>query len=93
MEAQAASGESVLAFAETYGLTVERIYRWRRQLAEGSGPTSGGDGLEFTPVAVTASRGDALVTVRAGDIDIDIAEPTKVAAQWVADLVAELRRS
>ena len=94
LRAHAQSGKSVLAFAQDHGLVAERVYRWRRKLGvvDENRPTNQAEEIEFAPVVVTGGRGrESAVTVRVGEVDIDVVDPTSVAPDWVARVVAELR--
>ena len=84
LRAHAQSGKSVLVFAQEHGLIAERVYRWRRKLdavVEHRGTTEARE-IEFAPVVVTGGRVQAAaVTVRLGEVDIEIADPTGVAPE------------
>jgi hypothetical protein len=44
--------------------------------------------IDFKPVKVTGGRN--IVTVRVGEVDIEIADPAAVSPKWIATVVAEL---
>ena len=81
LDAWRASGESIPAFAKRHELTPQRLYWWKRRLAEPNPEPE----LPFVPATVIPS--EAVITIRAGNIavEIDNASPS-----WVAALVTEL---
>ena len=81
------TGTTVAEFARHRGLSAARLYWWRRRLNR---PTS--TALALVPAMVTArplplAGRTTEVTIRVGDIAVEIADATPA---WVAGLVAEL---
>ena len=93
-----ASGKSLAAFADDYGIGAQRITWWRKRLASGEPATS--SSMEFVPVTVRGApelASAAAVAVRAtvtltmpGGVRIEVAEPEGVSPAWIAALAGEL---
>jgi transposase-like protein len=83
-----ASGLTVRAFAGRHGIKAARLARWRDRLACAAAPIS------FAPVHVREQACDvvtqASVRVQLGAICVEVIEPERVSASWVALLVQEL---
>lgn len=84
------TGTTLAEFARRQGLSAARLYWWRRRLNRPT-PTA----LALVPAMVTARSVPPTgrvteVTVRVGDVAIEVAAATP---SWVAALVAELARS
>lgn len=81
---QASRWLSLSGFAREHGLSVERLYRWRRQLEQGGESehkqTDDLAGIEFAPVVVTGVSGSPVVVVRIGDVELGIVAPNAVDA-------------
>lgn len=85
----AASGLTKTAFAEQQGYTTERLRRWERRLAEGSG----GDEVELRLVPLVA-RETSVPTARLqlpGGVVLEL-DATRVDARWVAALILDVAR-
>jgi hypothetical protein len=82
------SGETTAQFARTRGLSLQRIYWWRRRLREAEVPVSE---VAFAPVVVRGIGGT--VVVRAGAFEVEVGDPSRVEPRWLAELVETLERS
>lgn len=83
---------SMAAFARRHGLKAQRIAWWKAQLAR-----TGGTTLTLVPLTVKAAstvssltRNGAL-TIEVDRVRIEVAEPTRVAPQWLAALIDTLQ--
>ena len=89
----AASGLTKTAFAEQQGYTTERLRRWERRLAEGSG----GDEVELRLVPLVAretsvpTEGSTARLQLPGGVVLEL-DATRVDPRWVAALVLDLKR-
>ena len=104
LAAQQASGETLNGFARHHGLHPQRLFWWRKRLEEWS--SEGSEAALLVPVvaralpataagapARTAPGGDAAqVTLRLGQVLIEVADASAVQPGWLAALVLELRR-
>lgn len=94
LAARAASGETFTAFARRHGFLPQRLFWWRKRLAE-----AGADGqpwfvpavISCTPVLPRTAPRPAQVTLRLLDVELDLTEAAAVAPEWLAALVAALR--
>ncbi len=89
-----ASGLPLATFASQRGLTGERLRWWRNRLSEwkGAGPAE----TSLAPVVITGvpapvERG-AAVTVRAGDLVVEVADVEAVPAGWLSAFMVGLSR-
>jgi transposase-like protein len=102
VEAWAASGETMAAFADGHGIHQERVRRSRRRLDAhrvAPGPAAGGPrgaarAVALVPVSVRGSTalaiGDGAVVVYAGGVQIAIRDLSATPPEWVARLVGGL---
>ncbi|MDX2026981.1 IS66 family insertion sequence element accessory protein TnpA [Microcella sp.] len=86
----AESGESLSGFARRHALSTQRLSWWRTRVsAEGVTATT-----SLLPVTVTAaplvSFGGSAVSVRVGEVRIEVDDPSRVPTSWVAALVFAL---
>lgn len=80
------SGKSVHAFASEHGITAQRLYYWRKRLAD---PVVGAEALSLVPAQITGNHGSGCCAVRLPSglaIEVVDASPS-----WVAALVRELQ--
>lgn len=93
LEAQERSGLSVQTFAHEHDLSAERLYYWRRRLETSDGVREMEDeDIKFVPVTVTSrGRTTVAVRVRAGNVEIEVADPTMVDPGWLATTISMLR--
>jgi hypothetical protein len=90
------SGQSLYSYARRRGLSEQRLYYWRAQLAEEALPARArlvpavvrGSAAGFVALGVT--RGCSAVTVSYGDVRIEVSDPRAVDVGWVTDLVHAL---
>ncbi len=68
LRAAEASGQSVMAFAEAYGLDPFRLYRWSRKLRRERMDTDGEVTFEEVTPLVAASEGGIEVVLRTGHV-------------------------
>ena len=94
---QEKSGESLSAFARRRGLEAQRLYWWRKRLAEwGAAAPERGQRLVavVTPEVSTASTSAAAsavqVRLRWGEVEIEVTGTTALAPSWLAALAREL---
>lgn len=87
LKAQVASGLSVSAFADREGIDSDRLYRWRRVLAESKHVTPSPPAV--IELRASARRGEPVEIVLASGITLRVAETIDAAA--LARLVAALR--
>ena len=85
VEAFRASGRSVKQFSREYGLDPQRLRRWLGRL-EGAGVTLDAESVSFAPVVVTGVGQPAVVVVRTGAVEVEVADPA-VDPRWVAGLL------
>jgi transposase-like protein len=82
------SGESLAAFARRHGVSVSRLYWWKRRVQL---PTSTASVSPLSLVPASIISEGATVTIRIpGEVTIEIASASP---SWVAAVVAELARS
>ena len=103
VEAWAASGETMAAFADGHGIHRERLRRSRRRLdahrvarrPAAGGPRAAAREVALVPVSVRGSTplavgGDGAVVVSAGGIVIAIRDLSATPPEWVARLIGGL---
>ncbi len=87
-----ASGEPLEAFARRRGWTSQRLRWWRDRLSdwEEAGPAE----AALAPVVVTGEllTRPAAVTLRAGDLVVEVADVGAVPASWLSTFLVGLRR-
>src|SRR4051812_20845762 len=84
VEAWRASGDSIAAFARDCGVDPQRLGWWRKRLNESSSTS-------LIPVTITNVPAPVGVRVHVDDVEIEVADPSRVSASWVAELVASVR--
>ena len=86
------SGESVAVFAQRNGVDPRRLYRWRRRLEE---PVERSRLAPLIPVTVGGARhteaGAGDVAVIDGELRVEVSDASKVAPEWVAELLRRVR--
>ncbi len=89
---QAASGETLAAFARRHGLLPQRLFWWRKRLVEAqpAAPLFVPAVITGTPLPLRASPRPPQVTVRLGDLEVDLHDTT-VSPEWLAALLCALR--
>ena len=93
LKAWRASGLRLATFARKRGLCAERVRWWRQRL--GDGPAPGEELLKLVPAVVTGllpSTANPALTVRAGDVEVEIADVSAVPPAWVSALVSGIAR-
>lgn len=87
-----ASGEPLERFAQRRGWTGQRLRWWRKRLGEWkAGPADS----VLVPAVVTgevSTRSAAAVTLRAGDLVVEVADVGAVPAAWLSALMTGLGR-
>jgi hypothetical protein len=89
------SGESMTAFARRRGLRPQRLFWWKKQLAE-PGRESSPHGVSakapaLLPVVVRAAEQQALVSVELlGGVRLELRTLDPASARWVAQLAQAL---
>jgi hypothetical protein len=89
-----ASGEPLEPFARRRGWTAQRLRWWRKRLGEWEDGRRGGSVL--VPAVITgqaATRSMAAVTLRAGDLVVEVADVGAVPAAWLSAFLTGLGRS
>jgi len=86
-----ASGESLSAFAQRYGLTEQRLYWWRTRIAETAVPKRVSELLPVTVSSSMLSLGTCAIAIMVGDIRIEIDDPSRVTPSWLATLMSAMR--
>jgi hypothetical protein len=87
------SGEPLEGFARRRGWTAQRLRWWQKRLGEWKKGRPGGAML--APVVITdqlAARPAAAVTLRAGDLVVEVAEVEAVPATWLSAFMTGLGR-
>jgi hypothetical protein len=92
---QAASGETMTAFARGRGLWPQRLWRWKKVLAvaegEPLGPQRGSPAPAFVPVVLTAASPELAAEVElGGGVRVKLCRLEPAAAHWVALLYQAL---
>jgi len=83
------SGEPLAAFARQYGVTLSRLYYWKKRLGAAAPMLS--PPVALAPATVLSVEPAPMVAVRLpGGVALDVANATP---RWVAGLVTELARS
>jgi len=83
----AASGMSRGEFARSRGVNAQRLWWWRKRLAEGKLPKA----VSFIPAVVASVREAAVVTVRLpGGIELEVRDTTALPLAWVSALARSL---
>jgi len=89
-----ASGLPLESFARERGLTGERLRWWRNRLSEWKDPGPGETSL--APVVITGVSApverSAAVTVRAGELVVEVADVEAVPAAWLSAFMVGLTR-
>ena len=87
------SGEPLEAFARRRGWTAQRLRWWQKRLGEWKEMRSAGPML--APVVITGQRPPrpmAAVTLRAGDLVVEVADVEAVPATWLSAFMTGLGR-
>lgn len=87
------SGEPLERFAQRRGWTAQRLRWWRTRLSEWEEGPPGGSAL--APVVITGQpsmRPAAAVTLRAGDLVVEVADVEAVPAGWLSAFMRGLGR-
>lgn len=84
LEELSRSGVSVAKFAQARGVSVQRIFYWRKRLAQSEGPP-----MTFVPVAVSGPAGSHIEIV-AGPVTLRVREDLDV--RQLAHIVEALAR-
>jgi transposase-like protein len=90
LDALERSGDSVAGFARTHGLSAPKLFWWRSQLSSEPPPvppSREAESLSFAPVVVTGLGRAPAAVVRQGALEIDILDPSKVEASWLASVL------
>ena len=93
LKAWRASGLPLATFARKRGLCAERVRWWRQRLGDGHAPRE--ELLKLVPAVVTGlppSTANTALTVRAGDVVVEIADVSAVPPAWVSALVSGIAR-
>lgn len=88
------SGEPVERFARRRGWTAQRLRWWKKRLGEWDEGRPAGPML--APVVITGqppARPAAAVTLRAGDLVVEVADVDAVPAAWLSAFMTGLGRS
>ncbi len=88
------SGEPLEGFARRRGWAAQRLRWWRKRLGEWDADRPGGAML--APVVITGqhpARPVAAVTLRAGDLVVEVADVEAVPAAWLSAFMTGLGRS
>lgn len=88
------SGEPLERFARRRGWTAQRLRWWQKRLGEWAG--GGPGGAMLAPVVITeqpSARSVAAVTLRAGDLVVEVAEVEAVPAAWLSAFMTGLGKS
>ncbi|MBK8013955.1 MAG: transposase [Deltaproteobacteria bacterium] len=91
------SGESVVAFARSQGVSAQRVYWWRKRLGPTGSRTNVPDDVSLVPVRVryedalgleAEDRAPAIVVRSVGGVNIEL--PTCVEPGWIAALTRNI---
>ncbi len=92
LEAQARSGMSLSAFARRHGLSDKRIYSWRKQLST-MPESKPSPEVSFAPVVVTGAGNAAVaMVVRAGEMEVEVIDPSRVDPAWLVEFFSVVGR-
>ncbi len=86
------SGEPLEGFARRRGWTAQRLRWWQKRLGEWKGRCGG---AMLAPVVITGqppARPVAAVTLRAGDLVVEVADVEAVPATWLSAFMTGLGR-
>jgi hypothetical protein len=90
LSAYQASGQSMADFAQEHHITVQRLLWWKKRVRKQ--PSE-----QFLPVVIQqsglASSNEAVAVITCGSIRLEIADPTRVSALWIRDVVIALKAS
>lgn len=82
-----ASGLSVAEFAREHGLFADRLWRWRRRMADVTTRADEGERISFAPVVLTGLGRSAVVVARVGVVEFEVVDPEKVDPRWLGELL------
>ncbi len=85
LEEFSASGMTLAAFSRTLGVNLQRLWWWRKRLAE----TSRGQTVTFVPAVVSQPGARTVVRLPAG-VEIEVTDVASMPARWVAELARSL---
>ncbi len=88
LKAWRASGLPLATFARKRGLCAERVRWWRQRLDDGHAP--GEELLKLVPAVVAGlppSKANTALTVRAGEVVVEIANVSAVPPAWVGTIL------
>lgn len=90
LDALERSGDTVAAFARAHGLSAKKIFWWRSHLSSGApsaDPSEEAESISFAPVVVTGLGREPAAVIRQGSIEIEVLDPNKVEASWLASVL------
>ena len=90
LDALAASGMSARHFALAHGLSVQRIYWWRKRVVEADLTPSSGERAELIPIRLPdeLSREGAALVHLANGVVLEV--PLSASPDWIAAVVRTL---
>ena len=80
-----------MAYARKRGYPVQRLFWWRKRLAE-TAVGNEANGVSLAPAVIMgANRASLVVSVDAGEVRVEVEDPGSVHPGWVAQLVVAVR--
>jgi transposase-like protein len=88
-----ASGLSMAEYGRRHGIHPKRLYGWRDRLASRPGEAeaiTSDEGQQFVEATICGTESDAAVVLKRGALRIEVHDPSRTTAAWLAALLSTL---